>query len=83
MVEPSKPPGDQLTVGNWEQFTDQDKKWEMVLNPFFQIVDAVNIVLATVAEIQLYKYWGVVKNGYFTVRLTVRVDPLPLYVDFS
>ena len=49
----------------------------------FQIVDAVNIVLATVAEIQLYKYWGVVKNGYFTVRLTVRVDPLPLYVDFS
>ena len=29
----------------------------------FQIVDAVNIVLATVAEIQLYKYWGVVKKN--------------------
>ena len=47
----------------------------------FQIVDAVNIVLATVAEIQLYKYWGVVKKtGYFMVRLIVRVDPLPLHV---
>ena len=65
MVEPSNPPGDQLTFGHWKQFTDQDKKWEMVLNPFFQIVDAVNIVLATVAEIQLYKYWGVVKKRIF------------------
>ena len=62
MVEPSNPPGDQLTAGHWEQFTDQDKKMGNGFKSLFQIVDAVNIVLATVAEIQLYKYWGVVKK---------------------